>query len=71
MTTSNTSSTITRHHWIVAAILAVLICGVSFGKDAAVETNDQKLLARCMDPAATPKAIEALLKAGADIEGQL
>ena len=67
MNTSNRSSAINRRHWIVAAILAALICGVSFGEEAEVETNDQKLLALCIDPEATPEAIEALLKAGADV----
>ena len=48
-------------------MLAVLVCGVSFGEEAKVETNDQKLLALCEDPEATAEAIEALLKAGADV----
>ena len=51
-------------------MLAALICGVSFGEEAKVETNDQKLLALCMDPEATPEAIEALLKAGENIEAR-
>ena len=57
----------TRHHWIAAVMLAALICCVSFGKEAKVETNDQNFLALCKDPEATPEAIEALLKAGADV----
>ena len=69
MNTPNTSSTINRHHWIVAASLAALTCGVSC-EEAEVETNDQKLLALCKDPEATPEAIESLLKAGADIEAR-
>ena len=67
MNTSGTASTITRHHWFVAVALVALICGVSFGEEAKVETNDQKLLALCEDPEATAEAIEALLKAGADV----
>ena len=51
-------------------MLTVLICSVSFGEEAKVETNDQKLLALCKDPKATPEAIESLLKAGADIEAR-
>ena len=70
MNTPNTSSTINRHHWFVAAILAALICGVSFGEEDKVETNDQKLLALCKKPKATTEAIEALLKAGADIKAR-
>ena len=66
MITARTLSMITRNHWIAAAVLAALICGVSFGEEAKVETNDQKLLALCKDPKATPEAIEALLKAGAN-----
>ncbi len=61
---------ITRNHWLAAAMLAALICGVSFGEEAKVKTNDQRLLVLCKDPEATPKAIEALLKAGADIEAR-
>jgi len=56
---------ITRNHWIAAAMLAALICGTSFGEETKVETNDQRLLALCEDPEATPEAIEAILKAGA------
>ena len=67
MNTSNRSSAINRRHWIAAAMLAALICGVSFGEETKVETNDEKLLALCQDPEATPEAIEALLKAGADV----
>ena len=48
-------------------MLAALICGTSFGEEAKVETNDEKLLALCKDPEATTEAIEALLKAGADV----
>jgi len=70
MNTSGTASTITRHHWFVAAMLAVLVCGASFGEEAKVETNDQKLLALCEDPEATTEAIEALLKAGADVDAR-
>jgi len=64
---------ITRNHWIAAAMLAALICGVSFGQEAKVETPskvetpNQKLLVLCKDPEATPEAIELLLRAGADI----
>ena len=70
MTTPRTPSMITRNHWIAAAMLAALICGVSFGEEAEVETNDRKLLALCKDPEATPEVIETLLKAGADIEAR-
>ena len=66
MNTPYTSSTINRHHWIVAASLAALTCGVSC-EEAKVETNDQKLLALCKKPKATTEAIEVLLKAGADV----
>ena len=58
MNTPNTSSTINKHHWIVAASLAALTCGVSFGEEAKVETNDQKLLALCQEPKATTEAID-------------
>ena len=68
MNTSNRSSAINRRHWIVAVMLAALICGTSFGEEAKVETNDQKLLALCQEPKATTEAIESLLKAGADIK---
>ena len=70
MNTSNTSSVINRRHWIVAAMLAAFICGVSCSEEATYETNHQKLLALCKAPKATPKAIETLLKAGADIEAR-
>ena len=70
MNTSNRSSTSNRCHWIAAAMLAALICGVSC-EAANVETNDQKLLALCREPKATTEAIEALLKAGADIEARM
>ena len=59
-----------RCHWFVAVMLAALICGTSFGEEAKVETNDQKLLVLCEDPKATPEAIEALLKVGADVEAR-
>ena len=70
MTTPRTPSMITRYHWLAAAMLATLICDTSFGEEAEVETNDQKLLALCDGPEATPESIEALLKAGADIEAR-
>ena len=69
MNTPNTSSTINRHHWIVAPSLAALTCGVSC-EEAEVETNDQKLLALCKKPKATTEAIEVLLKAGADAKAK-
>ena len=70
MNTSNRSSAINRCHWFVAAMLTVWICSVSFGEEAKVRTNDEKLLALCKDPKATPEDIEALLKADADIEAR-
>ena len=66
MNRSNKSSAIHRRHWVAAAMLAVVTCGVSFGEEAKVEKNDMKFLALCKDPNATPQAIEALIKAGAN-----
>ena len=70
MNTPNTPSTINRHHWIVEAALAALTCGISFGEEAKVETNDQELLALCQERKATTEAIELLLKAGADAKAK-
>ena len=70
ITTPRTSSMITRNHWLAAAMLAALTCGVSFGEEAKVETINQRLLVLCKDPEATPEAIESLLKAGADINAR-
>ncbi len=67
MNRSNKSSAIHRRHWVAAAMLAALLCGVSFGEEAKVETIDEKLLALCWDPEAMPEVIESLLKAGADV----
>lgn len=39
-------------------------------EETSAETNDQKLLALCKSPGVTARAIEALLKAGADIEAR-
>ena len=60
----------TPFHWIIAPVLITLLYGVSFGKEAKVETNDDKLLALCKDPEATPGVIGVLLKAGADIKAR-
>ena len=56
--------------WIAAEVLAALTCGLSFGEEAEAETTNEKLFALCKDPKTTPEAIEAILKAGADIEAR-
>ena len=70
MNTPDRSFAINRCYWIVAVVLVALASGTSFGKETKVETNDEKLLALCKDPEATPEAIKALLKAGADIKAR-
>ena len=60
----------TPFRWIIAPVLITLLYGVSLGEEPEVETNDKKLLALCKDPEATPEVIEALLKAGVDIEAR-
>ena len=51
-------------------MLTALICGVSCREEATYETKNQKLLALCKAPKATSKAIETLLKAGANAKAK-